>query len=106
MDTRVFLFYKLKPETDRDAFERRAREVEAKLAGQAPGIVSYTLTRLEGDLESGEAAPYDYVEAMEVTNLAEYQASGSDPDVKAFLDDWEKDVESFQIVHGVVVSHT
>ena len=32
MQTRVFLFYKLKPETDRDAFEQRARDVEARLA--------------------------------------------------------------------------
>ena len=48
--TSVFLFYKLKPETDVEAFERRARDVEARLAAGSPGIVSYALTRLEGAL--------------------------------------------------------
>jgi len=105
MQTRVFLFYTLKPGVDRDAFEQRARDVEAGLAARAPGIVSYALTRLEGGLDDGPA-PYDYVEAMEVTTLEEYQAVGSDPEVKAFLDDWERDVESYRIVHGVVVSRT
>jgi hypothetical protein len=106
MQTRVFLFYKLKPGTDREAFEQRARDVEAGLAASAPGIVSYALTRLEGGLDDDPAAPYDYVEAMEVTTLEEYQAVGSDADVKAFLDEWEQDVESYRIVHGVVVAHT
>jgi signal transduction histidine kinase len=31
MHARVFIFYKLKPDVDRDAFERRARDVEAAL---------------------------------------------------------------------------
>lgn len=106
MDTRVFLFYKLKPETDRETFEGRARNVEARLAAKSPAIVSYTLTRLEGVIDSEHPVPYDYVESIEVTSLTEYQAGGSDPDIKKFLDDWEADVESFQIVHGVVVSHT
>lgn len=106
MQTRVFIFYKLKPGTDRDAFERRAREVEAQLAAQAPSVVSYALTRLEGALDDDSSVPCDYVEAMEVTTLEEYQRISSDPDVKGFLDDWEQDVESYRIVHGVVVSQT
>ena len=106
MQRRVFLFYKLKPGTDRDAFEQRARDVEARLAASAPAIVSYALTRLEGALDDDATVPYDYVEAMEVTTLEEYGEIGSDPDVKAFLDEWEQDVESYRIVHGAVVSHT
>jgi hypothetical protein len=106
MKTSVFLFYKLKPDTDVEAFERRARDVEARLATQSPAIVSYALTRLEGALGGEEPAPYDYVESMEVTTLDEYQAAGEDPDIQAFLQDWERDVESFQIMHGIVVSHT
>jgi hypothetical protein len=106
METRVFIFYKLNPGVERDAFEQRARDVEAKLAGGAPAVASYALTRLEGVLDSAEPAPYDYVESMEVTSLADYQGIGSDPDVEAFLRDWEDDVASYAIVHGVVVSST
>ncbi len=104
MQTRVFLFYKLKPDTDRDAFEQRARDVEARLAAGAPSIVSYALTRLEASLDDDATVPYDYVETLEVTALEEYRAIGSDPAVKAFLDDWEQDVESYRIVTGGVVS--
>jgi len=106
VDTRVFLFYKLKPGIDREAFERRAREVEAGLAAQAGGIVSYALTRVEGVLGSDEPVPYDYIEAMEVTSLGEYQGIGADPAVQAFLRDWEEDVASYVTVHGSVVSRT
>ena len=106
MDTRVFLLYKLKPGIDRDAFEQRARDVEAGLAAASPAIVSYSLTRLEGLLDSSDPAPYDYVESMEVTSLAEYQGVGSNPDVEAFLKDWEGDVSSYAIVYGVAVSST
>jgi hypothetical protein len=106
MQTRVFLFYKLKPGIDRAAFERRARDVEARLAADATPITSYALTRLEGALDDDSTAPYDYVEALEVTTLEDYKEVGADPAVKAFLDDWERDVESYRIVHGVVVSRT
>jgi hypothetical protein len=106
METRVFLFYRLKSGVEREAFEQRARDVEARLAGASPAISSYALTRLEGVLDSAEPVPYDYLESMEVTSLADYQAVGNDPDVAAFLRDWEEDVASYAIVHGVVVSST
>ena len=104
METRVFIFYKLKPEVDRDRFEQRARAVEAPLAERSPAIVSYALTRLDGVIDGPPEPPYDYVETLEVTSLSDYQSGVTDPDIDAFIKDWEEDVSEYVLVHGLVVS--
>lgn len=106
MRTRVLIFYRLKEGVDRDAFERRARAVEAVLAARSPEIVTYALTRVEQTLGGDTTAPYDYVETLEVTSLSAYQSGSDDPDAAAFLIDWERDVAAHVIVSGPVVSST
>jgi hypothetical protein len=106
MASRVFIFYKLKPGIDQGAFERRAREVEAPLAARSPAITKYVLTRLDGVVGTEDEAPYDYVEALEVTNLEDYESAVGDDDVAAFIKDWEEDVAEYALVHGHVVSQT
>jgi hypothetical protein len=97
----------LKPGVDRARFEQRARDVERPLAARAPAIERYVLTRLDGVLDpEGAELPYDYVETIDVTSLEEYQSGVRDPEIDAFITEWEEDVAEYVLVHGDVVSHT
>jgi hypothetical protein len=105
--SRVFIFYKLKDGIDRERFERRARDVERPLAARSPAIERYVLTRLDGVLDpEGAPLPYHYVEAIDVTSLEDYQSGVGDPDIDAFIKDWEEDVSQYVLVHGNIVSQT
>jgi hypothetical protein len=43
---------------------------------------------------------------MEVTRLDEYKGAVGDPEIDAFIQEWEEDVAEYVLVHGEVVSHT
>jgi hypothetical protein len=104
MAERVFIFYRLKPDIEREQFEQRARDIEAPLAARSPAIRRYVLTRLEGVLEGKAPAPFDYVETLDVTTLEEYRNGVTDAEVDAFIKEWEEDVAEYVLVHGRIVS--
>lgn len=106
MAERVFIFYRLKPGIEKEQFEQRAREVEAPLAARSPAIRRYVLTRLDGVLEGEASAPFDYVEALDVTTVDEYRTGVTDADVDAFINEWEEDVAEYVLVHGRIVSES
>jgi REDY-like protein HapK len=106
MADRVFIFYRLKPGVDQKKFEQRARDVEAPLAARSPAILRYVLTRLEDVLEGEAPAPFDYVEALDVTTLEEYRSGVTDAEVDAFIKEWEEDVAEYALVHGRIVSES
>jgi len=105
--TRIFILYKLKDGVNRERFEQRARDVERPLAARSPAIERYVLTRLDAVLDpEGAGVPYDYVEAIDVTSLAEYRSGVGDPEIDAFIKEWEQDVAEYVLVHGEIVSQT
>jgi hypothetical protein len=69
-----YVLVALRPGVDREEYERYEREVDYVVAGKLKSIVSYRTHRLTdavGDLGGG---PWDYIERIEVTDRAAYEA--------------------------------
>jgi len=69
-----YVLVALKPGVDRDEYERYEREVDYVVANGLKSIVSYRthrFTEVLGDLGGG---PWDYIERIEVTDRAAYEA--------------------------------
>lgn len=74
MQTLIVLF-KLRPGTDVAAYEAWARGTDLPVVRQLPSVGSFEVFRAAGLLGSTAPAPYDYVEMIEIRDLAGF---GSD----------------------------
>jgi hypothetical protein len=64
----------LKPGVDRDAYERYEREVDYVVAAKLKSIISYRTHRLTGVSPNLGGGPWDYIERIEITDRAAYDA--------------------------------
>ena len=64
----------LKPGVDRDEYERYEREVDYVVAGKLKSIVSYRTHRLDEVVGNLGGGPWHYLERIEVTDRAAYEA--------------------------------
>jgi hypothetical protein len=64
----------LKPGVDRDAYERYEREVDYVVAAKLKSIISYRTHRLTGVNPDLGGGPWDYIERIEITDRAAYDA--------------------------------
>jgi len=64
----------LKPGVDRDAYERYEREVDYVVASKMKSIISYRTHRLTSVSPNMGGGPWDYVERIEITDRAAYDA--------------------------------
>ncbi|MBM3650147.1 MAG: hypothetical protein FJX11_20405 [Alphaproteobacteria bacterium] len=64
----------LKPGVDREAYERYEREVDYVVASRLKSIVSYRTHRLTGVVGQLGGGPWDYLERIEITDRAAYDA--------------------------------
>src|SRR5260221_13394299 len=69
-----YVLVKVRPGVSLDEFEKFEREVDYVKAAQNPSIVSYRTHRIE-DLDPGiDGGPWDYMERIEITDRAAYDA--------------------------------
>jgi REDY-like protein HapK len=64
----------LKPGVDREAYERYEREVDYVVAGKLKSIVNYRTHRLTDVVGQLGGGPWHYLERIEVTDRAAYEA--------------------------------
>ena len=64
----------LKPGVDREAYERYEREVDYVVASKLKSIVSYRTHRLTDVVGPLGGEPWDYLERIEITDRAAYEA--------------------------------
>jgi hypothetical protein len=64
----------LKPGVDREAYERYEREVDYVVASKLKSIVSYRTHRLTDVVGQLGGGPWHYLERIEVTDRAAYEA--------------------------------
>jgi len=105
MAERVFFLNKLREGADRAEYERWVREVDYPFARSLPTIRSYVVTRLDGLLDGG-AAPYDYLEVVEISELAAYRASldpKASPELERFFGEWSSFVGESLVVYGETI---
>jgi hypothetical protein len=69
-----FVFAALKPGVDAAAYERFEREVDYAVSAKLKTIVSYRTHRITETGAGLSGGPWDYVERIEVTDRAAYEA--------------------------------
>ena len=69
-----YVFAALKPGVDREEYERYEREVDYVVAAKLKSIISYRTHRLTGVSPAIGGGPWDYVERIEITDRAAYDA--------------------------------
>lgn len=65
----LIVLFRLKPGTDRTAYETWARQTDLPVVRNLPSVGSFDLYRTLGLFGSEEPAPYEYVEVIQITDL-------------------------------------
>ncbi|KRR20988.1 hypothetical protein [Bradyrhizobium retamae] len=73
MATVVYILTALKPGVDRDEYERFEREIDYPFTAKLKTITSYQIHHLTEPVPF-EGGPWDYIEQIEVTDRAAYEA--------------------------------
>lgn len=71
MQTLIVLF-RLKAGTDRAAYETWARETDLPIVRGLPSVRGFRVQQVTSLLGSDAAAPYDYVEIIEVADMGQF----------------------------------
>lgn len=69
-----YVFAALKPGVDPEVYEKYEREVDYAVAARMKTIVSYRTHRLTDVVGTLEGGPWDYLERIEITDRATYEA--------------------------------
>jgi len=96
----VFFLNRLHPHVSGARFEQWVRDVDYPMAHKLSTITSYVVSRIDGSLD-GSPSSYQYIERVEVTDLAAYQdelasAQGMDD----FFRQWASYVAESIAMHG------
>ena len=83
----VFFLNRLRPGVKGEDYERWVREVDYPTARSLDTIKSYVVARTASTLD-GAAAPYDYVERVEITDIDDYRNELADPKMGDFGQQW------------------
>ncbi|MGH3004729.1 MAG: hypothetical protein ACRDOS_02285 [Gaiellaceae bacterium] len=105
MAHRVFFLNKLREGVHPSDYERWVREVDYPFARSIPSIESYVVSRAASLLGEDGKPPYDFIEVVEVTDLAAYEAdlSTDKPEVQEFDKEWLSYVGEAVAVVGEVI---
>ncbi|MBI1735921.1 MAG: hypothetical protein HYR51_12170 [Candidatus Rokubacteria bacterium] len=83
-----FVLAKMKPGVSAEAYETFEREVDYVIASRLTTIVSYRTHRITETGPRLQGGPWDYIERIEITDRAAYEAElARDPDGKRLLDE-------------------
>jgi hypothetical protein len=103
MAQRVFFLNRLRTGADRADYEAWIRRVDYPVARSQPTIQSYVVTRLDGPVSGEGEAPYDYLEAIEISDIEAYRAELDSEDMRNLLDEWQTYVGESVAVYGEVI---
>ena len=80
--TTVIVLFNLKDATQREAYERWAREVDLPTAGALPSVDKFELLKASG-LLTGGPSPYEYIEILRINDMAQLGADIGTPAMQA-----------------------
>ncbi|ADB52268.1 hypothetical protein [Conexibacter woesei] len=106
MAQEIVILLTLGADVDVAEYERWVREVDYPLTRRQPGVLSYTVTRLNDATEGAGPVPAQYVEVIRVEDAAEYQrrsAETDDAEFTAMLARWADYVAWFTASVGVAI---
>lgn len=80
MSVRVYITYKLKPETTMDEYYQFSREIDQPLASAAPGVLNYEIFEVKG---AGEGSPdFTIIEDIECESWEAWLKVNDMPEVR------------------------
>lgn len=77
---KIIVLFNLKPGVDPAEYEAWARGTDLPGANALPSVDSFTVHRATGLFGSDAAAPYQYVEIIDITGIDPFVADVSDPE--------------------------
>lgn len=80
---RIIVPFNLKPGTDVAEYEEWAKTKDVPTASALPSVKSFTVHKATGLFGSEEAAPYQYFEVLDITDMDAFIADVSDPEFQA-----------------------
>ena len=66
---RIIVLFNLKADADRDAYERWARASDIPTVRAMDTVSEFRVLRSAGLLGTGEAAPYSYIETIDISSV-------------------------------------
>jgi hypothetical protein len=107
MAERIFFLNKLREGVSREEGDRFLLERDIPMGRSIPAITSYVVTKLEGQVFDASGAPYDYLDVLEVTSVADYHAAIAELEKtrewREFVAEWERHVGESVAVYGTVL---
>jgi hypothetical protein len=104
---RIFFLNKLREGVSREQGDRFLLERDIPMGLSIPAITSYVVTRLEGQVFDEHGAPFDYIDVLEVTSVADYHAAIAElektEEWHEFVAEWEQHVGASVAVYGTVL---
>ena len=80
MSVRVYITYKLKPETTMDEYYQFSREIDQPLASAAPGVLNYEIFEVKG---AGKGSPdFTIIEDIECESWEAWLKVNDMPEVR------------------------
>ena len=70
----LIVVFRLQPGTDPQAYEEWARQTDLPIVRDLKSVSGFELYRVAGLLGSEEAAPFEYVEVIDVTDMEQFGA--------------------------------
>lgn len=67
--TRIIVLLNLKPNVDVEAYEAWARSTDLPIVRDLPSVDGFSINKVAGLLGSDNAAPYSYVEVIDVNDM-------------------------------------
>ena len=78
----VFVLFNLKPGVDRDEYEAWARSTDLPIVNRLESVTEFRVFKTAG-LFSGEPAPYEYIETIDVSDMELFGKNVSTDEMKA-----------------------
>jgi hypothetical protein len=109
MAERIFFLNKLREGVSSDQGDRFLLERDIPMGRSIPAITSYVVTKLEGQVFDAQGAPFDYLDVVEVTSVADYHAAIAElektDEWHEFVAEWEAHVDTDRsvAVYGTVL---
>jgi hypothetical protein len=107
MAERIFFLNKLRDGVSREQGDKFLLERDIPMGRSIPAITSYVVTKLEGQVFDAQGLPYDYLDVVEVTSVADYHAAiavlEKTDEWREFVAEWEAQVGESLAVYGTVL---
>lgn len=88
--TRIVVLLKLKPATSRPDYEAWARSVDLPNVNRLKSVQGFEVFEATGLLGGTASPPYDYIEVLDVVDMALFGQEASSPTMQAIAEEFHR----------------